>query len=171
MPLDVSQVVDGNSPIPAASVRQFYELVTGAMLDQPVTLRREVSIGGNQPTSTTALRLVGVPGQTASFLSARSLDTDVNAVFLVGTGGVIRWGAGGASPPDTLLYRFASNTLGTNGPLVMLQGATPPAPGASLSILYVKSDGFWYTRAGAAGAETPIGGTNITDPLVAQVFA
>lgn len=170
MPLDVSQVVDGNSPIPAASVVQFYNLLVGLMDDQPVTLRREVAIGGDQASGVTELVLAGVPGQTANHLRVLLAEGDANSLFAISSTAALRWGPGEPSILDVTLERFAAAFLKINGGFVYTQVASPSAPGANLNILYAKSDGQFYTRAGAAGAETAIGGTNVTDPLVAQVF-
>tara|TARA_R110000868_G_scaffold318982_1_gene579722 strand:- start:2707 stop:2970 length:264 start_codon:yes stop_codon:yes gene_type:complete len=38
------------------------------------------------------------------------------------------------------------------------QSSSPSAPGAGLTAIYSKTDGALYYRAGAAGAESPIGG-------------
>ena len=38
------------------------------------------------------------------------------------------------------------------------QSSSPSAPGAGLTAIYAKSDGALYTRSGASGSETPVGG-------------
>ena len=42
------------------------------------------------------------------------------------------------------------------------QSTTPDAPGAGLTAIYAKTDGALYTRSGASGAETAIGGSGGT---------
>lgn len=42
------------------------------------------------------------------------------------------------------------------------QSSSPSAPGAGLTAVYAKTDGSLYYRAGAAGAETSIGGAGFT---------
>lgn len=170
MALSTTGIVDGESPIAAAHILQFYNLLTGAMTDQPVTLRNRVAIGGNQDAVDNTLTLAGVTAQTGLQLRLLKLLGDTNPSWSVDINGVVSFGPGGASATDTTISRFAAGFLKMSSGIVVDQVATPSAPGASLNILYPKSDGFWYTRAGAAGAETAIGGTNITDPLVAQVF-
>lgn len=170
MPLSTTGIADGLSPIAAAAVLQFYNLLTGAITDQPVTLRNRTALGGNQGTTDNTLTLAGVTAQSGLQLRLLKLLGDANPSFGVSIDGVISFGPGGASATDTTISRFAANFLSMGSGIVVTQAATPSAPGASLNILYAKSDGFWYTRAGAAGAETAIGGTNVTDPLVAQVF-
>lgn len=173
MPLDITNVVDGNSPIPAAAVTQFYDVLLGIMTDQPLSPKNRMTIGGNQATGDNTLTLVGVSGQTGFMMRLLKLVGDAQPVLATDNNGKFSWGAGGAAAADTTMERFGTVPgflkFDTGG-FVVRQVATPAAPGANLNSIYPKSDGFWYTRAGAAGAETAIGGTNITDPLVAQVF-
>ena len=42
------------------------------------------------------------------------------------------------------------------------QSSTPSAPGAGLTAIYAKTDGTLYTRSGASGGETVIGGGGYT---------
>ena len=42
------------------------------------------------------------------------------------------------------------------------QSSTPSAPGAGLTAIYAKTDGALYTRSGASGGETPLGGGGYT---------
>ncbi len=49
-------------------------------------------------------------------------------------------------------------SISTTGSVTLTQITTPSAPGASKTVVYSKSDGSLYYRAGAAGAEQSIGG-------------
>lgn len=42
------------------------------------------------------------------------------------------------------------------------QSSTPSAPGAGITAIYAKTDGSLYTRSGASGGETPLGGGGYT---------
>jgi esterase/lipase superfamily enzyme len=42
------------------------------------------------------------------------------------------------------------------------QSSTPSAPGAGITAIYAKTDGALYTRSGASGGETPLGGGGYT---------
>ena len=170
MPLDTTGIVDGDSPIAAAHITQFYNLLTGAMTDQPVNLRNRVTLGGNQVATDNTLTLVGITAQTGYQQRSLKVVGDANPTFAWDVNGKISWGAGGASAPDTLLERVSAALLKLTGSLIYTQVSTPSAPGAGLTIIYPKADGLLYFRSGAAGAETAVGGTNVTDPLVAQVF-
>lgn len=48
--------------------------------------------------------------------------------------------------PDGIVHTFVQ------------QSSSPSAPGAGLTAVYAKTDGALYTRSGASGAESPIGG-------------
>lgn len=170
MALSITGIANGLTPIDASHITQFYNLLTGVMTDQPVTLKNRVAVGGNQITTDHTLTLVGITSQTGFQQRSLKVVGDANPTFAWDVNGKISWGAGGASAPDTTLERQAAGILKINGSWVYGQIATPSAPGASTSILYFKADGLPYFRSGAAGAETAVGGTNTTDPLVSQVF-
>lgn len=52
--------------------------------------------------------------------------------------------------------------------LVFKQMATPANPLAGESLIYPKSDGLWYSKAGAAGAETLFAAGNRPAPVAAR---
>lgn len=170
MALSETGIADGDSPISAAHITQFYDLLTGAMTDQPVTLKNRVTIGGNQATGDNTLTLVGVAAQTGLLERILKALGDANPTYGVDASGKVSWGAGGASATDTTLERVGAGNLKTNGFFTLTQQAGPAAPGAGLSIVYFDNSGNPFYRSGAAGAATAMAGTNITDPLVAQVF-
>ena len=43
------------------------------------------------------------------------------------------------------------------------QSSTPSAPGAGLTAIYAKTDGTLYTRSGASGTETSLGGAGFVE--------
>ena len=53
-------------------------------------------------------------------------------------------------------------SVSTTGSVILTQIATPSAPGAGLTAIYAKTDGALYTRSGASGGETPLGGGGYT---------
>lgn len=52
--------------------------------------------------------------------------------------------------PDGIVHTFVQ------------QSSSPSAPGAGLTAIYAKTDGALYTRSGASGGETPLGGGGYT---------
>lgn len=173
MALSLTGITSGASPISAAHISQFFNLLTGSMTDQPVTLKNTLRVGGNQATSDNALTLVGVSSQTGYMIRTLLATGDTQPSFAIDKNGKLAWGAGGVSATDTTLERVSAGVVKVSSLLQFPEQATPSAPGASLGLMYFKSDGHPYYRFGAAGAETRFdsSGANLTDPLIAQIFS
>lgn len=116
MALAAVNIAAGNT-ISAAHVHQYYDLLTGGMTDQPVSLPNTVTIGGSQSIGSTTLRVQGVTGQTGNLLELRTLASDVNAVFSVSPVGALAFGPGGGTAVDTTITRSSINQLTLSGAL------------------------------------------------------
>lgn len=172
MALSNTGISSGSSPIAATHVSQFFDLLTGAMTDQAVTIKNALTVGGgSEGIGTPKVTLVGLGGQTAAMIRALLLSGDANPTWQIDKNGKQSWGPGGGSAVDTTLERSIATFLLSNGGYDFTQVATPAAPGASKGRVYFKADNLPYFRAGAAGAETAIGvGGSATDPLLSQVW-
>jgi hypothetical protein len=107
MPLSaVDFVVKG--PIRSADIRQFVDLFTGVMLDQPITFRNSVVIGGNQGQTQAALSLYGAVGQTSNLLNLYPTTASLNPTFGFAASGAFGWGPGGSLVQDTFLSRIGT---------------------------------------------------------------
>lgn len=106
MPLDATNFhVLG--PVKSADLLQFYNLNTGVMLDQPVTFRNALSIGGNQGLTTVPLKVYGATGQNTNLIDLYSDRTQAQPGFGLSAIGSLAWGPGGTAPQDTYLSRIA----------------------------------------------------------------
>ena len=94
-------------PIRSADMKQFVDLFTGVMTDQPVTFKNTLMVGGNQSSSTPPLKLFGVTGQTGNLIELYPTAGSANATFGFGALGNFAWGPGGAAANDTFLSRIA----------------------------------------------------------------
>lgn len=173
MALSSSGISSGASPISYLHVLQFFNALTGVMLDQALTFKNTLTVGGgSEATSANKLTLVGVTSQTGVMLRTLLASGDANPTFQIDKNGKHSWGAGSGSAVDTTLERVSAAILGINGPLRVVESSTPSAPGAGFGLIYPKTDNNWYVRSGAAGAETQLltAGTAATDPILAQVW-
>lgn len=106
MPLDATNFhVLG--PVKSVDMRQFYDLFTGGMTDQPVTFRNGLSIGGNQNVATVPLKVYGAVGQTTNLLDLYTDRTAAQPGFGLSAIGSFGWGPGGAAAMDTFMSRIA----------------------------------------------------------------
>jgi hypothetical protein len=129
MPLTTGQIATGKGA-KASDVRQFYDLFTGAMDDQPVTFKNTLTVGSNQPASGHALVLKGVNDQTGDYLRVVPFG-EVDPVFSIDSSGKMAYSL------EMLLGEITS----------------PNAP-ASGCALYSKAGGGLFTRpVGGAEAE------------------
>ena len=107
MPLDATHFyVKG--PVNSADLRQFYDLFTGAMNDQPVTFVNTLSVGGNQGVTTVPFRIFGAPGQNTNLIDLYPDRTSAQPSFGFSAVGQFAWGPGATSPQDTFLSRIAT---------------------------------------------------------------
>jgi hypothetical protein len=106
MPLNATNFV-ALGPVKSVDMKQFYDLLTGTMTDQPVTFRNGLSIGGNQNVATVPLKLYGAPGQTTNLLDLYVDRTAAQPGFGFSAIGSFGWGPGGAAALDTFMSRIA----------------------------------------------------------------
>ena len=107
MPLTAVNFIT-KGPVLHADLLQFYNLFTGVMLDQPVTFKNVLTLGGNQGTSTVPLKVYGAVGQTSHLIDLYADTGQAQPGFGFGAAGNFGWGPGGASPQDTFLSRVAT---------------------------------------------------------------
>jgi hypothetical protein len=65
------------------------------------------------------------------------------------------------------LINVLNGDAALGGELILPHVVTPDVPGVNKTIVYAKSDGALYYRAGSGGAETPVGGSGaaaVADP-------
>jgi len=108
-------------PIRSADLRQFIDLFTGIMTDQPVTFKNTLTVGGSQGATTTPLKIFGATGQTSNLVDLYPDPTSLNPTFGFAALGGFAWGPGGAGLQDTFLSRIArqnGHTSDTAGLLV-----------------------------------------------------
>jgi hypothetical protein len=83
-----------------------------------------VSIGSNTPVTNRKLSIINTgtnlgiavtPLASTDNLLESKLAAEANARFTIDSGGVTKWGAGGASAPDLTVQRSATNTLQFTG--------------------------------------------------------
>jgi hypothetical protein len=107
VPLDATHFyVKG--PVNSADLRQFYDLFTGAMSDQPVTFVNTLSVGGSQGVTTVPFRIFGAPGQNTNLIDLYPDRTSAQPSFGFSAVGQFAWGPGATSPQDTYLSRIAT---------------------------------------------------------------
>lgn len=106
MPLDSTNFVI-RGPVKSTDMLQFVNLFTGVMVDQPVTFRNTLQIGGNQGTTTVPLKLFGAPGQNTNLIDLYPDRTSAQPSFGFSAIGSFAWGPGGTAPQDTFLSRIA----------------------------------------------------------------
>jgi len=106
MPLTAVNFVT-KGPVLHNDLLQFFNLFTGVMVDQPVTFKNILTLGGNQGTTTVPLKLYGAVGQTSHLLDLYTDNTNANPGWGIAASGLMAWGPGGAAPTDTTLSRVA----------------------------------------------------------------
>ena len=138
MALSATGIVAGQGAR-AAQLSQFYDLLTGIMTDQPVTLKNILSLGGNQSVGSHLLTLTGVASQTGDYLRVMP-DGAVTPIFQIDSDGVLN-------------YDLEIN---------LKQIVTPTAPSEGCAI-YSKAGGGFYTRpVGGAEAEVATASNTLT---------
>jgi hypothetical protein len=144
-------------PVTSSDMRQFYDMFTGVMTDQPATFRNVLSIGGNQGVTTVPLKVYGAVGQNTNLVDLYTDRAAPQPGFGFGALGNFAWGPGGASPQDTFLSRIAmqnghvSDTAG----LYINPGLEVEGPSIFDSTLQVKGALTAQTlTVGAGGAGT-----------------
>jgi hypothetical protein len=95
-------------PIRSADIKQFVDLFTGVMTDQPVTFKNNLTVGGNQGAATAPLKLYGSVGQTGNLLEMYPSPASANPTWGLGALGQFSWGLGGQAVQDTFLSRIAT---------------------------------------------------------------
>lgn len=106
MPLSAINFVP-KGPVKSADINQFFNLFTGVMVDQPVTFKNVLTVGGNQGTTTVPVKLYGAVGQTTHLIDLYTDNTNANPGWGIAASGQMGWGPGGAAPQDTTLSRVA----------------------------------------------------------------
>jgi cytoskeletal protein CcmA (bactofilin family) len=129
MPLDQTNF-HPLGPVKSVDLLQFYNLHTGVMLDQPVTYRNALSVGGNQGLTTTPLKVYGAVGQNTNLIDLYVDRTQAQPGFGLTATGVLAWGPGSTAPQDTYVSRIgtqnghSSDTAGVLvTPLLEVDGA------------------------------------------------
>jgi len=107
MPLSATDFVT-QGPIRSADMKQFVDLFTGVMTDQPITFKNALSVGGTQGASTAALSLYGAPSQTSNLINLYPNPSSLTPTFGFAAYGAFGWGAGGTSAQDTFLSRIGT---------------------------------------------------------------
>jgi hypothetical protein len=95
-------------PVLHNDLLQFFNLFTGVMVDQPVTFKNTLTVGGNQGSTTVPVKLYGSVGQTTHLLDLYADNTNANPGWGIGASGAMAWGPGGAGVQDTFLSRVAT---------------------------------------------------------------
>lgn len=167
--------IDPGKTVEATHVNQYYDVLTGAITDQVITLANRMNLGGSQGASDNLLTLRGVTSQTGQMIRVLLASGDAQPAFSLDKNGKLAWGAGGGSATDTTLERIAAAQLGLNGSMRFAEIATPSAPGAGFGTLYFKADGNPYIRSpeSAGGVEQALAvgaATLATDPVLVQVW-
>src|SRR2546426_5843947 len=93
MPLSSTNIQVGNI-VKSADIIQFFNLFTGAMTDQAVSLKNQVTVGGNQGASTPAFTINGVSGQTADYFDITAFGGAAGGIFKIPSSGVLTLGSG-----------------------------------------------------------------------------
>ena len=106
MPLTAVNFVT-KGPVLHADMLQFFNLFTGVMVDQPVTFKNMLTLGGSQGSTTVPLKVYGAVGQTGHLLDLYTDNTNANPGWGIAAAGQMGWGPGGAAPIDTNLSRVA----------------------------------------------------------------
>ena len=107
MPLTAVNFVN-KGPVLHNDLLQFFNLFTGVMVDQPVTFKNTVSVGGGQGNTTVPLKLYGATGQTSHLLDLYVDSTQAQPGWGIAATGVMQWGPGGVAPVDTTLSRVGT---------------------------------------------------------------
>jgi hypothetical protein len=107
MPLDPTNF-HPQGPVNSGDIRQFYDLFTGAMSDQPVTFRNVATVGGNQGITTVPFKIYGAPGQNTNLIDLYPDRSSSQPGFGIGAAGQFGWGPGGTAPQDTFMSRIGN---------------------------------------------------------------
>lgn len=83
----------------------------------------------DQATTDNSVTIVGIAAKTGEFLQVFAQDSDTQPIVELIETGVLRFGAGGASAPDTNLYRSAADTLKTDDSFVVGTNVTVSGTG------------------------------------------
>lgn len=131
-----------NGPIQSADIIQFFNLFTGVMTDQPVTMGNALHVGGSQGAGSAAFTIGGVALQTGNMLEIRTLAADTQPVLSISKAGVIAIGPGGAVGTDTTISRAST------GGIVLADAAVtgnvdPPGTGVKNLPTVVGNTGKW----------------------------
>jgi hypothetical protein len=94
-------------PVLHNDLLQFYNLFVGVMVDQPVTFRNTLVVGGSQGATTVPLKLYGAVGQIGDLLDLYVDPSQAQPGFGFGALGNFAWGPGGVAPQDTFMSRVA----------------------------------------------------------------
>lgn len=162
MPLDAANF-HALGPVKSNDMLQFYNLATGVMVDQPVTYRNALSIGGNQGQTTVPLKIYGATGQNTNLIDLYVDRSAAQPGFGFSAIGSFSWGPGGVAPQDTFMSRVA-----------MQNGHVSDTPGLLVTPLMevdgaLTVDGLTTLKGGLASGGGPLnlaGNTSITGTLL-----
>src|SRR5215472_7875803 len=78
------------------------------MVDQPITFKNTVNVGGSQGTTTVPLKLYGAVGQTTHLIDLYQDPTQSQPGWGIAALGAMGWGPSGSGAQDTFLSRIAT---------------------------------------------------------------
>lgn len=105
MPLDPTNF-HPLGPVKSVDMMQFYNVLTGVMKDQPISLSNVVTIGGDQGVTSVPLKLYGAQGQNTNLIDLYPDKTSAQPTFGFSASGAHAWGPGGTAPQDTFMSRI-----------------------------------------------------------------
>lgn len=171
MPLNATNIVTGDI-ILATDVIQFYNLFTGVMTDQAVTLKSQVTIGGNHAANVVPLVVQGVSGQTANLFAVQqfsgSVAFGVSSTGSVTFGGAVTVSGGGVTITGASTFVSGGVTVQAGGLTVTAGGLTVAAGGATIGGLLTAQSGALLTgsvmvaSSGSAFSQLEVSGTGAT---------
>ena len=150
-------------PVKSQDMQQYYNLLTGVMVDQPITFRNALSIGGNQGQTTVPLKIYGAAGQNTNLIDLYADRSAAQPGFGFSAIGSFSWGPGGVAPQDTFMSRVA-----------LQNGHVSDTPGLLVTPLMevdgaLTVDGLTTLKGGLASGGGPLnlaGNTSITGTLL-----
>src|SRR5215472_899157 len=78
------------------------------MVDQPITFKNTVNVGGSQGTTTVPLKLYGAVGQTTHLIDLYQDPSQAQPGWGIAALGAMGWGPSGSGAQDTFLSRIAT---------------------------------------------------------------
>jgi hypothetical protein len=132
MALDVSGVATGQV-IQAAHVYQYFNLLTGVMTDQAVSLKNQLTVGGSQGTGAVPLTVNGVSGQTADFFDCTAFGGAAGGVFKIPVSGNVTFGLGLTVTTNGITVTAGGITVSNGGITITAGGEVITAGGLQVT--------------------------------------